>query len=60
VLLAADIHLVGKEIIRFHAVYWRRSHGCGLPPKQVWAHGWLLMDAPDEQALGNVVGRARS
>jgi methionyl-tRNA synthetase len=54
----ADLHLVGKEIIRFHAVYWPAFlMAAGLPlPKQVWAHGWLLMDsAKMSKSLGNVV-----
>jgi methionyl-tRNA synthetase len=54
----ADVHLVGKEIIRFHAVYWPAFlMAAGLPlPKQVWAHGWLLMDsAKMSKSLGNVV-----
>ncbi len=54
----ADLHLVGKEIIRFHAVYWPAflmAAGLRLP-KQVWAHGWLLMDsAKMSKSLGNVV-----
>src|SRR3981189_3237122 len=54
----ADLHLVGKEIIRFHAVYWPAFlMAAGLPlPKQVWAHGGLLMDsAKMSKSLGNVV-----
>src|SRR5271168_3056636 len=54
----ADLHLVGKEIIRFHAVYWPAFlMAAELPiPKQVWAHGWLLMDsAKMSKSLGNVV-----
>jgi methionyl-tRNA synthetase len=54
----ANLHLVGKEIIRFHAVYWPAFlMAAGLPlPKQVWAHGWLLMDsAKMSKSLGNVV-----
>ena len=54
----ADLHLVGKEIIRFHAVYWPAFlMAAGLPlPKQIWAHGWLLMDsAKMSKSLGNVV-----
>src|SRR5712672_1098451 len=57
-LWPADVHLVGKEIIRFHAVYWPAFlMAAGLPtPKQVWAHGWLLMDsAKMSKSLGNVV-----
>jgi len=54
----ADLHLVGKEIIRFHAVYWPAFlMAAGLPlPKQIWAHGWLLMDsAKMSKSLGNVI-----
>jgi methionyl-tRNA synthetase len=57
----ADIHLVGKEIIRFHAVYWPAFLMAGgfTPeemPKQIWAHGWLLMDSTKmSKSLGNVV-----
>src|SRR6266852_4365180 len=54
----AALHLVGKEIIRFHAVYWPAFWmAAGLPlPKQIWAHGWLLMDsAKMSKSLGNVV-----
>ncbi|MBR6810425.1 MAG: methionine--tRNA ligase subunit beta, partial [Clostridia bacterium] len=38
------VHLVGKEIVRFHTIYWPiMLHALGLPlPKQVFAHGWLL------------------
>ena len=40
----ADIHLVGKEIVRFHTIYWPiMLHALGLPlPKQVFGHGWML------------------
>jgi methionyl-tRNA synthetase len=54
----ANLHLVGKEIIRFHAVYWPAFlMAAGLPlPKQIWAHGWLLMDsAKMSKSTGNVV-----
>lgn len=57
-LWPADLHLVGKEIIRFHAVYWPAFlMAAGLPiPKQIWAHGWLLMDsAKMSKSRGNVV-----
>ena len=39
----ADVHLIGKEIIRFHCLYWPALLlSAGLPlPKQVFAHGWL-------------------
>ena len=41
----ADVHLVGKDILRFHAVYWPAMlMAAGLPlPKQVFAHGFLLV-----------------
>ena len=41
----ADVHLVGKEILRFHAVIWPAMlMAAGLPtPKKVFAHGWLLV-----------------
>jgi len=54
----ADVHLVGKEIIRFHAVFWPAFlMAARLPlPKQIWAHGWLLMDSTKmSKSLGNVV-----
>ncbi len=40
----ANVHLVGKEIVRFHTIYWPiMLHALGLPlPKQVFGHGWLL------------------
>ncbi|MFZ0410150.1 MAG: class I tRNA ligase family protein, partial [Candidatus Acidiferrales bacterium] len=42
----ADVHAMGKEIIRFHAVYWPAFlMAAGLPlPKQIVAHGWLLFE----------------
>ena len=41
----ADVHLVGKDILRFHAVIWPAMLlAAGLPlPKKVFAHGWLLV-----------------
>lgn len=41
----ADYHLVGKDILRFHAVYWPAMlMAAGLePPRRVFAHGWLLV-----------------
>ena len=41
----ADVHLVGKDILRFHAVYWPAMlMAAGLPlPAKVFAHGWLLV-----------------
>ncbi len=54
----ADLHLVGKEIIRFHCVYWPAFlMAAGLPlPKAVTAHGWLLFDdAKMSKSKGNIV-----
>src|SRR6201984_3236743 len=57
-LWPADLHLVGKEIIRFHAVDWPAFlMAADLPvPTQIWAHGWLLFDsAKMSKSRGNVV-----
>ena len=54
----ADLHLVGKDIIRFHTVYWPAFLMAAMMPlpKQVWAHGWFLMDASKmSKSKGNVV-----
>ena len=42
----ADLHIVGKEIVRFHVIYWPiMLLALNLPlPKQVFGHGWLLVD----------------
>src|SRR5262250_514158 len=53
-----DLHLVGKDIIRFHTVYWPAFlMAAMLPvPKQVWVHGWFLMDSSKmSKSKGNVV-----
>ncbi|MGD0001774.1 MAG: methionine--tRNA ligase, partial [Bryobacteraceae bacterium] len=53
-----DLHLVGKEIIRFHAVYWPaflKAAGWELP-KRIFAHGWLLFDNDKmSKSKGNIV-----
>ena len=57
-LWPADLHLVGKDIIRFHTVYWPAFLMAAMQPlpKQVWAHGWFLMDAAKmSKSKGNVV-----
>jgi methionyl-tRNA synthetase len=57
-LWPADLHVVGKEIIRFHAVYWPAFlMAADLPlPRQIWAHGWLLFDSEKmSKSRGNVV-----
>lgn len=54
----ADIHLVGKEILRFHAIIWPAMlMAAGIkPPKQVFAHGWWTVDGKKmSKSLGNVV-----
>jgi methionyl-tRNA synthetase len=53
----ADIHAMGKEIIRFHAVYWPAFlMAAGLPlPRQIIAHGWLLFEQEKmSKSKGNV------
>lgn len=54
----ADVHIVGKEIVRFHTIYWPIIlMALGEPlPKKVFAHGWLLMkDGKMSKSKGNVV-----
>ncbi|OIJ20538.1 methionine--tRNA ligase [Anaerobacillus alkalidiazotrophicus] len=54
----ADVHLVGKEIVRFHTIYWPiMLMALDLPlPKKVFGHGWLLMkDGKMSKSKGNVV-----
>jgi methionyl-tRNA synthetase len=53
----ADLHLIGKDIVRFHAVYWPAFlMSAGLPlPSQVFGHGFLLNRGQKEsKSLGNV------
>ena len=55
---ARRVHLIGKDILRFHAVYWPAFLlSAGLPlPTTVWAHGWWLRDAKKmSKSVGNVV-----
>ena len=56
-LWPADLHLVGKDIIRFHAVYWPAMlMAAGLPlPKTVYAHGFLLVGG-DKMGKSNATG----
>ena len=57
-LWPADLHLIGKEIVRFHAVYWPAFlMAAGLPlPKRIFAHGWLLFQEEKmSKSKGNVV-----
>ncbi len=57
-LWPADLHLIGKDIIRFHTIYWPIFlMALGLPlPKQVFGHPWLLMnDGKMSKSKGNVM-----
>jgi len=57
-LWPADLHLIGKEIVRFHAIYWPAFlMAAGLPlPKRVFAHGWLLFEESKmSKSRGNIV-----
>ena len=54
----ADVHLVGKEIVRFHTITWPIVlMALGLPlPKRVFGHGWLVLDGGKmSKSKGNVV-----
>ncbi|MDY3974286.1 MAG: methionine--tRNA ligase, partial [Veillonella caviae] len=54
----ADLHLVGKEIVRFHTIIWPiMLMSLGLPlPKKVFGHGWLIVDGTKmSKSLGNVI-----
>jgi methionyl-tRNA synthetase len=57
-LWPADLHLIGKEIARFHAVFWPAflmAGGLALP-KRVFAHGWLLFENDKmSKSRGNIV-----
>ena len=59
----ADFHVVGKDILRFHAVYWPAFlMSAGLPPpKQVFAHGWWTVEGQKmSKSPGNVVEPVRA
>ena len=54
----ADLHMVGKDILRFHAVYWPAFlMAAGLePPKRVFAHGWWTNEGQKiSKSIGNVI-----
>jgi len=54
----ADVHMIGKEIVRFHCVYWPAFLlAAGLPlPKAIVAHGWLLFEESKmSKSRGNIV-----
>ncbi|HVX65360.1 MAG TPA: methionine--tRNA ligase subunit beta, partial [Bryobacteraceae bacterium] len=57
-LWPADLHLIGKEIVRFHAIYWPAFlWAAELPlPKRIFAHGWLLFEESKmSKSRGNIV-----
>jgi methionyl-tRNA synthetase len=54
----ADVHFVGKDILRFHAIYWPAFlMAAGLPPpKRVFAHGWWTNEGQKiSKSMGNVI-----
>src|SRR5699024_1716227 len=54
----ADVHLMAKEIVRFHSIYWPIIlMALDLPlPKKIFAHGWILMkDGKMSKSKGNVI-----
>ena len=54
----ADLHIIGKDIVRFHVIYWPIFlMALGLPlPKQVYGHGWLLQNGEKmSKSKGNVL-----
>src|SRR5678816_3670006 len=57
-LWPADLHIIGKDILKFHAVYWPiMLKAMGLPlPKQLLVHGWWQKDGEKiSKSTGNVV-----
>ncbi|MDR0396587.1 MAG: methionine--tRNA ligase [Oscillospiraceae bacterium] len=57
----ANVHLVGKEIVRFHAVYWPiMLKMLDIPiPRQIFGHGWLIIDGRKmSKSLGNIIDPA--
>ena len=54
----ADIHLIGKDILRFHAIYWPAFlMASNLPlPKRIYGHGWILSDEKKmSKSIGNIL-----
>ena len=54
----ADVHIIGKEILRFHAVFWPAFLLAAKlsPPKRVFGHGWILSDKKKmSKSLGNIL-----
>lgn len=58
----ADVHFVGKDIVRFHAIYWPAFLAAAgiAPPKRVFAHGWWTNEGQKiSKSLGNVIDPLR-
>ncbi len=54
----ADVHIIGKDILRFHAIYWPAFLLAAKlePPKRVFGHGWILSDEKKmSKSLGNIL-----
>ena len=54
----ADVHIIGKDILRFHAIYWPAFLLAAKlkPPKRVYGHGWILSDEKKmSKSLGNIL-----
>ena len=54
----ADLHIIGKDILRFHAVFWPAFLLAAklLPPKRVFGHGWILSDDKKmSKSFGNIL-----
>ncbi len=54
----ADVHIIGKDILRFHAIYWPAFLlAAGIsPPKKVYGHGWILSgDQKMSKSKGNIL-----
>ena len=54
----ADVHVIGKDILRFHAIYWPAFLlAANLPlPKKIYGHGWILSeDKKMSKSLGNIL-----
>tara|TARA_B100000886_G_C20416748_1_gene489614 strand:- start:82 stop:1623 length:1542 start_codon:yes stop_codon:yes gene_type:complete len=54
----ADVHIIGKDILRFHAIYWPAFLlAANLPlPKRIFGHGWILSDEKKmSKSLGNIL-----
>ena len=54
----ADVHIIGKDILRFHAIYWPAFLLAAKidPPKRIFGHGWILSDDKKmSKSLGNIL-----